>query len=416
VSVREVVRVESDTLKLGVTDSAIASVRSQTEVQTAVRVMDGGRIGLASAVGEAALDQLTHAARDALIFDVPYPVEPEQGRTLHCEHRGDRRSVSELVDITTELLNALRSEFPQYVFSYGVEQQRLAWHIESDAGLDLHYSRDTTQLAFVVKEKGSGNIFDTFVGVEGSTVDLDATLEEFRSHLKAFGIPQQARTGRQKIVFPGLSGMSGSGLLQLVRSDLLGRVYAQGASIFDGKMGAKEPVFSPLLTLRERRNPNAGRVCPFDMEGVVRDPLDLEIVANGRLISLASNKRDAFRFDLPHTGTAIGDAAQLPSSGFGQIVADTTASSLKDLLGPDGGLLAWFVAGGNSTRAGDMAFPTHVLMAVDENGLVTGRVPGATLTGNIFETLGSDFVGSTAQRTDPFSDEGFFVAHMTVQG
>ena len=162
-SVREIVRVESDTLKLGVTDSAIASVRSQTEVQTAVRFIDGGRIGLASAVGDADLGSLTQAARDALIFDVAYPVHPEGDRTLHCTHPGDQRSARELVEVTTELLGTLRSEFPQYVFSYGVEQKRLAWHIESDAGLDLHYSRDTTQLAFLVKEKGSGNIIDTFV-------------------------------------------------------------------------------------------------------------------------------------------------------------------------------------------------------------------------------------------------------------
>jgi len=413
VSVREIVRVESDTLKLGVTDSAIASVRSQTEVQTAVRFIDGGRIGLASAVGDADLGSLTQAARDALIFDVAYPVHPEGDRTLHCTHPGDQRSARELVEVTTELLGTLRSEFPQYVFSYGVEQKRLAWHIESDAGLDLHYSRDTTQLAFLVKEKGSGNIIDTFVAVEGSTVDIDATLAEFRSHLKAFAVPQPARVGRQPIIFAGLSG---SGLLQLVRSDLLGRVYAQGASIFDGKMGADEAIFSPLLTLRERRDPSSGRVCPFDMEGVVRDPLDLEIIDRGRLVNLAADKRDAHRFSVPNTGTAIGDAAQLPSSGFGQIVADSTVSSLQDVLGPEGGLLAWFVAGGNSTRAGDMAFPTHVLMVVDGDGQVIGRAPGATLTGSIFEVLGSDFVASTAQRTDPFSEEGFFVTHMTVQG
>ena len=413
---REVVRVESKTLKLGVVDSEIASVRTQSEVQTAVRLIENGRIGLASAVGQADTDRLTQSAREALVFDVAYPSTPEGPRSLTCSHRGDRRGVTELVEITSEVLNVLRTEFPDFVFSYGVEQQYLSWHIESDAGLDLSYSRDTTQLAFLVKEKGSGNIFDSFVGVEGGTVNVNATLDEFRRHLRALSRPIPARKGRQKIVFPGLSGMAGSGLLSLIRSDLVGRVYAKGASVFDGKANSETVTFSPDLSLLERRDPQEGRVCPFDMEGVVRPTLDMGIVEEGRITALAANKRDAHRYALESNGTAIGDATQLPSSGFGQIVAQDTAKKLSDLLGPEGGLLAWFVAGGNSTRTGDMAFPTHVLMAIDGDGELVGRAPGATLTGNVFDVLGRDYVGSTTERVDPFSEEGFFVTHMTVQG
>ena len=413
---REIVRVESNTLKLGVVDSAIGSVRSQSEVQTAVRVIESGRIGLASAVGQADIDTLTLAAREALVFDVAYPVQPEGGRALTCAHEGDRRSVSELVEITEHVLDRLRSEFPQYVFSYGVEQQHLAWHIESDAGLDLHYKRDNTQIAFLVKEKGSGNIFDSFVGVEGGVVDVEASLSEFRSHLNALSKPIDGRTGRQQVIFPGLSGMAGSGLLQLIRSDLVARVYAQGASVFDGRLGNEQPMFSSSLSLTERRDPDAGRVCPFDMEGVVRNSLDLDIVREGRLQSIAANKRDAARFGLPSTGTAIGDAAQLPASGFGQIVSEPTALELKDLVDPNGAILVWLVAGGNSTRTGDVALPTHVMLSVDASGRVDGRVPGGTLTGNIFDIFGPDYVGTTTQRIDPFSEEGFFVTHMNLQG
>jgi PmbA protein len=408
--------VDSKTLKLGVVDSEIASVRTQSEVQTAVRLIENGRIGLASAVGHANMDQLTQSAREALVFDVAYPSTPEGPRSLSCSHRGDRRGVAELVEITSEVLNVLRSEFPDFVFSYGVEQQYLSWQITSDAGLDLSYERDTTQLAFLVKEKGSGNIFDSFVGVEGGTVDVDATLHEFRRHLHALSRPLPAQTGRQRVVFPGLSGMAGSGLLSLIRSDLVGRVYAKGASVFDGQANSETLTFSPSLTLFERRDPQGGRVCPFDMEGVIRTALDMNIVEEGRITALAANKRDAHRFDLEGNGTAIGDAAQLPSSGFGQIVAQDTAKNLSDLLGPEGGLLVWFVAGGNSTRTGDMAFPAHVLMAIDGNGELLGRAPGATLTGNIFDVLGRDYVGSTSERVGPFSEEGFFVTHMTVQG
>ena len=122
-SVREVVRVESETVKLGVVDSHIASVRTQNEVQTAVRVMDGGQIGIASGVGHTDLNDLTRSAQESLIFNIAYPGEPERECTLSCRHAGDQRSVSELVELTSDVLGILRAEFPQFVFSYGVEQQ-----------------------------------------------------------------------------------------------------------------------------------------------------------------------------------------------------------------------------------------------------------------------------------------------------
>lgn len=415
-STREVVRIESSTLKLGVINSEVASVRTQTEAQTAVRVIDGDCIGLASAVGTTDLDKLTRAARENLFFEVPYPVTPQASRSMSVGHTGDTRSVDELVSFTQTILGSLRDEFPGFVFSHGVEQQHLAWHIESDAGLDLHYSRDSTQVAFIAKEKGSGNIVDTFVGVAGAELDVVGILREFRSHLDGYGKIVPPRVGRQKVIFPGLSGMAGAGLLQLIRSDLVARVYAQGASVFDGMVGDDRAHFSPDLSLREIRNPDDARVCPFDMEGVVRDALNLDVIRQGQLVSLAANQRDAQRYGVTATGTAIGDVAQLPSSGFGHLAAAPTAPKLSDLLDEDGALLVWFVAGGDSTRVGDMALPAQVMLVVDGDGRVVGRQAGATLTGNIFDVMGSDFVGVSAEKVDPYSDDSFFVTHMNVNG
>lgn len=411
---REIIRAESSSIKLGVVDSQIASVRTQTEEQTAVRLMEGGFVGVSSAVGDADIDALTQAARESLLFEIPYPVAPESDCSLSAQHTGDEHDVASLLALTESVLEALRTSYPNYVFSHGVEQNRLAWHIESDAGLDLHYRRVTTQAAFVVKEKGSGNIIDTFVGVDGLSLDVDTVMDVFHGHMRAYGNQLPPKLGRQRLIFPGLSGMSSGNLLQLFRSDLTARSYASGASVFSGKVGDGRQHFHPSLHLYEARDPTRHRVCPFDMEGVVRQPRNLDIVRDGRLCAVAANKRDSERFGVPGTGTAIGDVAQLPTSGFGRIVGAPTAASLSDLLDDEGGLLVWFVAGGDVTRAGDMALPAQVVLAVDGNGTPIGRVPGCTLKGNIAEVFGSDFVGISQQATDPFSDEGFFVTHMDI--
>ncbi len=413
---REIIRSETQTQKLGVVNSQVASVRTQNEAQTAVRVIENARVGLASAVGQSDIEALTESAKASLIFDVPYPVEPESDRSHSVAHDGDHRSVDELVALTESVLGALNHEFPGFVFSHGVEQCRRAWHIQSDAGLDLHYSRDTTTLAFVAKEKGSGNIMDTFVGVECAVVDVDQVLAEFRAHLSAYGQVLAPASGRLRVVFPGLNSMAGMGLTQMIRSDLLGRVYATGASFFDGMLADGQQHFSSRLTLRDIRDADSVRVCPFDMEGVIRSPANLDIIRAGEITNLATNKRDAHRFGLAPTGTAIGDIASLPRSGFGQLAAKPTAETLSELIGDDGAVLAWFVAGGDCTRSGDIALPAQVLIALDGQGRPIGRLPACTLKGNILDVLGGGFVGATSQRVDPFSDEGFFVTHMDVVG
>jgi PmbA protein len=415
-STREIIEAHSSSIKLGVVNSQIASVRTQVENETAVRVYKNDCVGVASAVGAADLEALTQSARDSLIFEIPYPVVPESDRVLSVRHEGTERNVSGLVNLAEEVLGAVRTEFPSFVFSHGVEQNKVGWRIHNDVGLSVDYERITTQVAFIAKEKGSGNIIDTFVGVEGSTLDVDRILAEFRSHLTAYTEPKPARTGRQRVIFPGLAGMASSGLFQLLRSDLSATAYAQGASLFESKVGDGRAWFSDKLDLFECRDPDLQRVCPFDMEGVVRDSLNLDIVKNGQLVSIAASKRDAERYGLPSTGAAVGTVSQLPVSGFGALGGRPTASILADLLDDEGGLLVWFVAGGDTTRTGDMAFPAMVVLEVDGSGRPIGRVPGCTLTGNIFDVLGDDFVGITSETVDPFSTEPFFVTHMNVTG
>jgi PmbA protein len=267
---------------------------------------------------------------------------------------------------------------------------------------------------FVVKEKGSGNIIDSFIGAEGLNLDVDGVLDTFRAHMDAYGRPVEPRTGRQKVIFPGLSGMASGSLLQLFRTDLLARTYAAGASIFDGKVGDGRAYFHPELNIFEARDSSRYRVCPFDMEGVVRTPLNLDVIHGGQLCALAANKRDAQRYGVPCTGTAVGDAAQLPMSGFGRLAGAPTVSRLEDLLDEDGALLVWFVAGGDATRTGDMALPAQVVIAVDGTGRPVGRVPGCTLKGNLFDVFGEDFVGITEETIDPYSDDSFLVTHLTI--
>ena len=102
---------------------------------------------------------------------------------------------------------------------------------------------------------------------------------------------------------------------------------------------------------------------------------NLTIVQDGQLSALAVNKRDASRYGLRGTGTTVGGAGQLPSSGFGHLAALPTAETLSDLVGPDGAILVWFVAGGDCARAGDLALPARCCSAWTRRATSRGGYP-----------------------------------------
>ena len=86
--IREIVKNTEETIKLGIVNSEIDSVRSQCEEKTTVRLYDKGLIGLSSAVGNVDLSQLTENAKKLLIFPISYPIEPTANNIISFEHSG----------------------------------------------------------------------------------------------------------------------------------------------------------------------------------------------------------------------------------------------------------------------------------------------------------------------------------------
>ena len=411
--ISEVVTATNESIKLGVADSQVASVRSQVEEETAVRVYDGGFAGVASAVGRPDLDALTARARSCLDFQIAYPAQPSQGRQLSASHQGRWRSVDALVEMTREVLQSLQDAFPGFVLGHGVTQEKVGWQITNDLGLDLAYERVSTQAVFTVKEKGSGSIFDTFVATEGLDLSASDIIERFSAHLRAYSQPiGAAPTGRQRILFPGIQGMAGDPLVKLIQSDMVARAFGTGASVFKDKQGAQ--VFSEKLHLVDSRDSDAWRVSPFDMEGVVRDELDHVLIQAGQIGQPVCNKRDAVRYQLQPTGSGLGSLAQLPVTGVGKLVFAPTTPTLVSLLDGEPALMPWLVAGGDCTRAGDLGMPAQVLLRVEPDGTVSGRYDGGTLSGSIYEALGEGLVGISAQTVDPDSEAPYLLTHMDV--
>ena len=67
------------------------------------------------------------------------------------------------------------------------------------------------------------------------------------------------------------------------------------------------------------------------------------------------------------------------------------------------------------TRTGEVGTVAMVMLRLDPGGRPVGRVAPGTLTGNLLEIFGEDFVGVTEQTVGQFDAERYLVTHMALR-
>ena len=236
-----------------------------------------------------------------------------------------------------------------------------------------------------VQSRGSGNLFDTFLGWSGDQFDPDAILTQFQKEYDAFYTPADLEPGRYPVVL-GSADLFGTFL-----QSFIGDTYAAGASLLSGKLGQK--IFSEKLSLRADMNPatNPG-CCFFDDEGCVAPDLRPTLIEKGVLSGLLTTKKSADQYGLSNLGTAIGAYDGVPSLGFHRFYADPTAEHLRDLV-PGKAVYVVLASGGDTTPDGHFATPVQMAYLM-EDGKLVGRLPELNIGGNFFDLLGQDFLGA----------------------
>lgn len=401
--IREVLTYRQQKVAVGVADSRVTSVRSSDELETVVRMYADGRVGLASAVGPHDRDALERKAVAALQHGVPFAPGPVESTTLAYDHPGETHDAASLVAETTALLDALRADYSDFVFSNKVNWSSEELTLTNDAGLDVRWTRSTTYVVLLVKQKGSPGILDTLIVVDGPSFDAEAALAQARTYLPAFREPlATAPTGRVRVAFEGLGPLSGR-----LGSDLTARSIATGASVFSGA----ERAFHPDFRLFDTRDAQRVRTCPFDLYGTVRDEPALALLGPHGARGVA-DRRDAEALGVPDTGNAWGKVHELPRTQLGELRVPGTGA-LAPLV-DDETVLVCLAMGADCSDTGDYALPVQLAYRLDSEGRPTERLPQLTLTGNLFDLFGEGWVGGTATPARPGVQEQNVVTHMTV--
>lgn len=370
---------------LNVTGGKIDSFREQEETTGTVRVYEGGCIGVAGCLGAPDEEALTAKAKDALELGIPYPCNLEGALEKTDLHEDEIIPVAAFLPTMQAFLDRLGKACPRFALSNKVSLSYGRTEYRNSLGRHLTSSGNSLSIELLAQNRGSGNLFDTVLTFEGDRFDADRLLEQFRREYDAFYTPADIAPGRYPVIM-GTSEFFGAFLRQFVAE-----MYASGASLLSGKMG--QSVFSDKLSLRNDMNPatNAG-CCFFDEEGCVTPGLRPALIENGVLTGLLTTKKSAEKFGLPNLGTASAAYDGVPSLGFNQFYADATAPTLG-ALAPGKAVYLVIASGGDMTPEGHYATPVQMAYLV-ENGKLVGRLPELNISGNFFELLGKDYLGT----------------------
>ena len=370
---------------LNVTGGKIDSFREQEETTGTVRVYEGDCIGVAGCLGAPDEEALTAKAKDALELGIPYPCNLEGALEKTDLHEDEISPVAACRPTLQAFLDRHGTACPRFALSNKVSLSYGRTEYRNSLGRHLTSSGNSLSIELLAQNRGSGNLFDTVLTFEGDRFDADRLLEQFRREFDAFYTPADIAPGRYPVIM-GTSEFFGAFLRQFVAE-----MYASGASLLSGKMG--QSVFSDKLSLRNDMNPatNAG-CCFFDEEGCVTPGLRPALIENGVLTGLLTTKKSAEKFGLPNLGTASAAYDGVPSLGFNQFYADATAPTLG-ALAPGKAVYVVIASGGDMTPEGHYATPVQMAYLV-ENGKLVGRLPELNISGNFFELLGKDYLGT----------------------
>lgn len=400
---KEFIKHTEKNVTLNVTAGKIDSFRQTEKTTCTVRVYENGCIGVAGCIGEPDEDELTKRAIEALEFGIPYPEKLEGACEIEERHDGEIIPVPDFIPTMQAFLDRLGAECPNFAFSNKIGLDYSNTEYRNSKGRRLYHSGGSIYVGLIAQNRGSGNIFDSFLGWQGSEFDADMLITQFKKEYDAFFKPVDIEPGRYPVVLdPSL-------VLGRFVNHFMGELYAAGASLLSGKLGEK--VFSDKLSFMADMNPlTASGVSFFDTEGCVSDGFRPAFVENGVLKGLLTCKKSADTFNLPNIGSAQAAYDGVPDAGLNSLYFEPTAKSLKELV-PGKAIYIVVSEGGDATPDGHFASPAQLAYLMEDGELV-GRLGDVTFSGDFFELFGKDYIG--AVRDEPLKGASLSAIMMNV--
>lgn len=396
-------------VSLNVSAGRVDSLRSKRITKSGCRVYENGYLGVAGCLGQPTADTWAAAER-ALARQVP-TAPPETGKE-RIREQGEALIPAEAFRAgCEELLSTLRTEFPDFVLSNKLQMMDVEMRLENDGGLKYVDRKRSYAMILVVKQVGSPNMFDSHLLGVSRRFDREGWLDQARQVLTAHRTLLPMPEGERFLILDSAMGDALQNFSILDKA-LSGREYLAGTSLFQGKLG--QQLFDPRVTLSYDVAGTewlARDDVFFDKEGTTLPGDRVDLIENGVLKTLETNKKYAAQLGLASTGGAFGDYDSAPALAALPLILASTGETLAQLTEGRDCIFPLIASGGEWTDAGDYATPVQCAYLF-RDGKLAGRLPEFNLSVKLNELFGKDFVGVSADR---FFGERRLVFHGTVQ-
>lgn len=415
--VKETYIVRNREINLSISAGEINSVIKKSITQSACRAYDNGCIGVAGKLGEADEDLMAQAVRN-LKLQIPY--EPEatsdmvrqedwQSRLLNNRSSsGEAFTVennSGFLKEAEEVLDILKKEYPQFIFSNKIRLSEISKQLRNDAGTDLRFSDRLMSFELLVKHAESVSVFDDTLVYVSRKPDRETFLKEARERLDAFlnPLPLPEENMLPMIVMPSAFG-------EFLFQNLDALAMGRGTSFFNGKLGQK--LFDEKFSFYVDRGPEAFGTAFFDAEGSTCKNDRCYLIQNGVLVRPFADKKLGKEFGFENTATAGGAYDSVPSNTDICFSMESSSQTLKELMGEKDGIYISVMSGGDFTSEGNFASPVQTAYLY-RGGKLVGKLPEFNVSGNIYDIFGKNFAGVSSDRA--YEGDFKMVVKMKIQ-
>lgn len=374
---------KSEKITIEYIESKKKSVGKQVCVQESFRVHRDGMVGIHHNIGPIAEEEGYRKAEVNLDRERPYPFELETG-VRHRDKTEQKLTDRELVDIAEDCMDYLLKTYPDYTYNASFSQLDETFGMKNERGLD-YSNRDccvSTNISF--KHKDSRDISDGGFNFSLRTFDKKVFTRMADDFLASF--QTMVDFPDELIIDEQYYGKTGS-----VVNELYGEALALKTSLLTGKVGEK--VFSDDFTLwHDVSDQETWFNTFYDADGCVFENDKLLLIENGKIITGIADKRDAKKYNIPHTGPSYRNFSDIPGTGSVNARIKRSTKTVKELLNGRFAVIPVMAYGGGFNEKGDYTMPIHSSLLFDGEKIL-GKLPPFTAVSNLFDMFGKDFIG-----------------------
>lgn len=360
----------------------VAFNKADTE-RTSFKVHKGNIVGVYYKVGKISDKEGFEKAEKNLESKRLYPFALESGeRSL--DKTETILSDTELMDTAKKVLKYLTKEYPDYTFNGSLSTVDWESAKTNSCGMDYRMRDGNNTVGLSFKHKDSKDISDGYISYSVRTFKMRKFCHHADFFLKNF--TKTVEMPKECIILDRYYGYMGK-----LRECLNIETLKEGTSLLSGKIGQK--VFADDFTLmHDLTEKNIWMDTFWDGDGVTLKNDRATFIRDGKVLRGYADKRFGKRYKVQSTGGAIDDYRDIPWNGKNTMTIKVGKKTVKEILDGRYAIIPIQSSGGGFKEKGEYTMPVQIGLLTDGEK-VLGRVPPFTISTNMFDMFGKDFLG-----------------------